>query len=138
MRFDSKEWVDLGSTGFSKGEASYLSLAFSKDGKPYLAYSDGGNYFKVSVMKFDSVFQESNYFSMYLFPNPATDKITIELSGKPMVRDLVIVNVQGQDILTQKSTEPITQIDISSLPAGIYFVRLTNDKTVAVGKIIKE
>ena len=75
---------------------------------------------------------------MYLFPNPATDKITIDLSGKTMVRDLVIVNVQGQDILTQKSTEPITQIDISSLPAGIYFVRLTNDKTVAVGKIIKE
>jgi len=30
------------------------------------------------------------------------------------------------------------QIDISNLPSGVYFVRLTNDNTVAVGKIIKD
>jgi len=48
------------------------------------------------------------------------------------------MNVNGQQLITRHITEPKTVIDISSLPSGVYFVRLTGDKTVEVGKIIKE
>jgi hypothetical protein len=48
------------------------------------------------------------------------------------------MNLNGQEVMQYKITESKTQIDITSLPSGVYFVRLTNDKTVQVGKIVKQ
>jgi hypothetical protein len=73
-----------------------------------------------------------------IYPNPSTDKITVELTGATLDGNLTIVNIEGQQLITRQITMTKTQIDISNLPSGIYFVRLTNDKTVEVGKIIKE
>jgi hypothetical protein len=44
----------------------------------------------------------------------------------------------GQEVLKQTIKNTKTQIDISSLSSGIYFVKLINDKQVEVRKIIKE
>ncbi|MFC5470863.1 S-layer homology domain-containing protein [Cohnella suwonensis] len=46
-------WQDLGSAGFSAGEAGYTSLYVATDGTPYVAYSDAGNSNKATVMKYD-------------------------------------------------------------------------------------
>ncbi len=71
------------------------------------------------------------------YPNPANDKITIETSPSPVISQLSIMNLDGQEVLTRQINQTKTQIDISSLPSGVYFVRVTNDKTVEVGKFIK-
>jgi hypothetical protein len=73
-----------------------------------------------------------------IYPNPATDKITIKILGKPAQSGLSIVNIEGQQLITRQITEPKTQINISTLPSGVYFVRLTNERTVEVGKFIKQ
>jgi hypothetical protein len=73
-----------------------------------------------------------------IFPNPAIDKITIETSGVVKESYLEIVNIEGQKLMTSQITQSQTQIDISSLPSGVYFVRLTNDKTVELGKFVKQ
>ena len=91
-------------------------------------------------MKYDSVMvgvkeQQESKFSLY--PNPATDKITIELSGMTQGGNLTIVDIEGQELMQQRITQPKTQMDISSLPSGVYFVRVTGERTVEVGKIIK-
>ncbi|XAH23490.1 IPTL-CTERM sorting domain-containing protein [Xylophilus sp. GW821-FHT01B05] len=44
-------WEAVGNTRFSAGTASYLSLAFGPDGKPYVAYQDAGNSYKATVMR---------------------------------------------------------------------------------------
>jgi hypothetical protein len=76
--------------------------------------------------------------TLNIYPNPLSEKITIELSGIPCTRQLSIMNLNGQEVMQYKITESKTQIDITSLPSGVYFVRLTNDKTVQVGKIVKQ
>jgi hypothetical protein len=48
------------------------------------------------------------------------------------------MNLNGEEVLTINLLKPKTQIDISALPGGVYFVRLTNDKTVEVGKFVKQ
>jgi hypothetical protein len=48
------------------------------------------------------------------------------------------MNLNGQEVLTRQITEPKTHVEISMLPSGVYFVRLTGERTVEVGKIIKE
>jgi len=46
-------WQNVGNPHFSAGEAIYTSLAISPSGQPYVAYYDGGNSGKATVMKFD-------------------------------------------------------------------------------------
>ena len=76
--------------------------------------------------------------SISIYPNPAIDKITIETSATPAVSQLSMMNLNGEEVLTCSLIKPKTQIDISNLPSGVYFVRLTNDKSVEVGKFIKK
>ncbi|MFH1161452.1 MAG: T9SS type A sorting domain-containing protein [bacterium] len=75
-------------------------------------------------------------FSIY--PNPAFTQITIETSAIPIDSKLSILNLNGQKLITRQITEPKTQLDISTLPNGVYIVHLTNDRTVEVRKIIKQ
>jgi hypothetical protein len=73
-----------------------------------------------------------------IYPNPAIDKITVEILGITKESQLSIINSTGQELISQQTIGPKTIIDISNLPSGVYFVRLTNDKTVEVGKFIKQ
>src|SRR5208283_5878007 len=68
-----------------------------------------------------------------VYPNPATDKMTIEIAEDQAPRRLSMMNLNGEEVLTRSLIKPKTQIDISNLPSDVYFVRVTNDKTVDVG-----
>lgn len=73
-----------------------------------------------------------------IFPNPAKEKITIstsELTGKTIV---TMYTINGKKVIEQQINNTDTQVVISSLPRGVYIVRLCNDKTVEAGKIIKQ
>ena len=136
------EWQCVGNADFSGDTIQYTSLAFSpSDSGPYVAYNDGADSFKVTVMKYDSVMvgiNKSKESKFSLYPNPATDKTTVELSLTPANSQLSMMNLNGQQLITHKIAEPRTQVDISSLPSGVYFVRLTREKTVQVGKFVKQ
>jgi len=141
MKFDGDKWVYVGSQGFSVATVQYTSLAFSPSGQPYVAYTDFGNGGKETVMKYDSVFvgiNEPQESRLSLYPNPATDKITVEISGVTEENNLAIVNIEGQELIRQKITGRTIQIDIRSLPPGIYFLKITWERMVQVEKIIKE
>ncbi len=141
MKFNGTNWVDVGNEGVSAGQAVNTSLAFNQSGLPYIAYGDYFNGHKATVMKYDSVMvgiNESKESKFSLYPNPVTDEITIEIAEDQTPSHLSIVNVNGEDILTRSLIKTKTQIDISNLSSGVYFVRLTGEKSVAVGKFIKQ
>jgi hypothetical protein len=76
--------------------------------------------------------------SLKIYPSPASSLITIETAENPVIGRLSILNLTGQELFSKKVFEKKTVIDISSLQSGAYIVRLTNNKTVEVGKILKE
>ena len=47
------KWRNVGNAGFSAGAASYTTLNFGPDGLPYVAYEDGGNGNKATMMKYN-------------------------------------------------------------------------------------
>jgi len=73
--------------------------------------------------------------SITVYPNPSSDKITFET---PVEGYLSILNLNSQELITRQITEPKTQIDISTLPNGVYVVKLVGEKGVQVGKFIKQ
>jgi photosystem II stability/assembly factor-like uncharacterized protein len=70
-----------------------------------------------------------------IYPNPTSAIITIETLANG---SLSILNISGQQLLQQEITEPITTIDVSTLPSGVYVVKVVGDKGVQVGKIVKQ
>jgi hypothetical protein len=72
-----------------------------------------------------------------VFPNPSSGKITIEIKEPQHQSQLSIFNLDGQELIKHKITEPATKINISYLPEGIYLLRLTNKSEVKMFKVIK-
>ncbi len=107
----------------------FLTNTSAGVGDIFLAKSGSGN---VGVDKIN------NSYNISISPNPATETITIEVPTTSQHIQLSILNFEGQKLLIHQITEHKTQIDISSLPKGVYFVRITNDRMVEVGKFIKQ
>ncbi len=76
--------------------------------------------------------------SIIIYPNPTKTQITVELQKAEKNCTFSIYNVNGQEVFKQKINERKTQIDISSLASGVYFVKLFLNKIVEMQKIIKE
>ena len=80
----------------------------------------------------------ANSYIFSIYPNPTSDFITIGTSSIPTNGQLSILTPNGKEIISQHVSGVKPVIDISKLSSGVYFVRLTNDKTVEVGKFIKQ
>ena len=92
-------------------------------------------------MKYDSVYvgmSEPRTLTFSVYPNPATNRISIVTSSVSFTGQLSITNLNGRELITQPISEPKTVIDISDLPAGVYIVKLTNNKTVEVWKFVRQ
>ena len=78
--------------------------------------------------------------ALTLSPNPAISTVTLRLADpQDEIRQITVANMQGQVMLSLavNATTPYP-LDISSLPAGIYVVRvLTASGKVAEGKLVK-
>jgi hypothetical protein len=70
-------------------------------------------------------------------PNPSKDKVTISLPGINNNTQLSIFNVNGEKVIEKPLNDNETQIDISALPRGVYFMRLQDDYIITMKKIIK-
>ena len=73
-----------------------------------------------------------------IYPNPSFEKVTVETIGMPSTGLLSILNLIGQELIRQQVSASKTVVDIKSLPNGDYFIKVTNERTVQVGKLIKE
>jgi hypothetical protein len=82
--------------------------------------------------------EPTNTFGLSIYPNPAADKISIQTSGTAYNSNLSIRNLNGQQLMQQEITDPTTTIDVSTLPSGIYLVKVIGENGVQVGKFVKQ
>ncbi len=87
-----------------------------------------------------SINQIEKRSTLNISPNPANDilKITYQCDGfnKDVLAQIFNINMQVVKIIHLKNST--TQINISALPSGIYFIQLTNSKHNLTTKFIKE
>ena len=68
-----------------------------------------------------------NNNSVKLFPNPADEKLRIEMTNS-VIEKISIIDVSGRIILERKLAETTAIIDVQQLPNGLYLVELTNQQ----------
>ncbi len=78
-----------------------------------------------------------------IFPNPASDKIQLELNTKyngEKIQRVRIYDISGKEVLTKNlnATDVNVEIPITQLSSAAYLITIETDKSFAVQKFLKE
>jgi hypothetical protein len=136
----SKNGIDFTAVGIVDGAGnSQSTLNYqTTDPSPY----NGISYYRLKQTDFDgtvsySKIEELNFNenkNITVYPNPCTGIFNIQ--GLNAETEISIQNPLGQVILIKKVFSDSSEIDLSSQPSGVYFVRVSNGDTSAISKII--
>jgi hypothetical protein len=127
-----------GASGNTNGPA--LSAEFStplgvfldNNGDLFVTEYDGNKVRKVSSVALNSSEFQANNLKFNLYPNPASEMITIEMDSE--VKTVEIYSIHGQKVQTSNTKSVV----LNKLAAGIYFVKvedvngLTNTKKLVI------
>lgn len=72
-----------------------------------------------------------------VFPNPADDRITIDCAEEKG-SEVSVYNMLGDLLLQCKLNNHLNDIDISTLPAGMYVMKITGEDFTVLKKLIVE
>lgn len=146
----------LALSSYSEGYQFNITDWFG-DGKKYLAFSlvlndtavygwirvevTGYDYMKVCEYAFNkkvylSVNENSEKGLMRLYPNPATDLVSIEINDNKQ-SELNLIDITGKTVV-QKTFYKKTRFDVKGLVKGVYVVQVKTGSEVISRKIIVE
>lgn len=143
QKFDGQNWLYVGSQAFTE-IAGEQSLALNPDGVPYVAYADASLNDQVNVKKFKksttAVHSEPIAdYDLVLYPNPTSGNLIIRTKSADSYQ---VLNAFGQ-ILTRgklsSSTDQshsTTQIDLSGLNDGMYFICIKGNAGIQTSKLM--
>ncbi len=102
-------------------------------GKTPIISTFGGNLYRYEGDFFDfgiSV-EETQPINTSIFPNPSSDKISLDLGGVA-VADLVVYDILGNEIISIPNYTNKSEIDISNLSIGTYTIQIqTNTGSIS-------
>jgi len=88
-----------------------------------------------TIINTDDVFEPNR-----VFPNPADDVTTIEIAeyNQTAENEIEIINIAGQTIIELETNEEVTTIDVSTLPPGMYILKVNNGINIKTNKLMIE
>lgn len=120
------------------------NLTILKEGKVTLMVSQTGNQnFEATASSFEIVVIQPvsapiyRGISAHLFPNPASDKVQLSISGEfdyPI--QLHLINSLGELQMTLEMRKPFVTIDVHRIPPGVYFLVIQSECINQVEKLV--
>ena len=84
-----------------------------------------------------SITEAEDFVHIGMAPNPASSQVTLNVSGLTGKVNCSIIDMSGREIYASSFNAGSEQvINLSGVPAGAYFVRITNDTISKVEKLI--
>ena len=74
--------------------------------------------------------------SFDIYPNPVSDKLTIEASEA--IDNIEVFNIAGAMVFSQKNCTEKVEINTTYIPAGTYVIRMTTQGTTEVRRFVKK
>ncbi|MEM8906447.1 MAG: M36 family metallopeptidase [Bacteroidota bacterium] len=122
------------------------------NGEACISYDGGGNPACVEAADGGTIIQSqiststtdlAQDFSLTLFPNPADQQLTVQLTGEQAARlQISLVALDGRTLLERDwrhdgGTQQLA-LNVSQIAAGMYFVKVQRNDAVTVQKVIIE
>ncbi len=133
---ETQDWIQVGVDLFSyKDDKIHIEFEFTGIGD---FHSDMAiDLVEVTVCDTVlSVDEEGVIEGFSIYPNPATD--ILNFKAKDYIDEISIYNLLGQEILRTQPRELQTQIDISSLPTGMYIVKTQIGEQLGTYRVVKQ
>ncbi|MCB9352755.1 MAG: T9SS type A sorting domain-containing protein [Lewinellaceae bacterium] len=140
IQYDGMEWVEVyrheGLT--SPGGAFHPTLLVQGD-QLIVIYNDENNVYKGTVGPITSTQAVKQGPAFAIYPNPARDRITVELAASSPSMAFRIVDASGREVsrLAIEDSSNRRVLDISALPAGLYWVLPDKGMSFRPGKFVK-
>ncbi len=110
----------------------------------HLTPSNGANFYRLAVEDLDGSIAHSNVVkvmvnankSIKIYPNPASQNVTIELANEPKDGIFYILDVYGRTVMTNKLTKVgKNTFDLNDVVSGTYFVKVSIDGKSEIFKL---
>jgi hypothetical protein len=130
---------DLGMHMFTYGQRDRMRVLFAEGGFRYpLLSSNALSGTPVTTGTAGGVVSPSNAMSLQFYPNPSAGAILVKMNDPARIGSVLeVYNQMGQRVLTQTVTELSFQMNLSSLPGGVYFARLQDSHRTDSYKLVK-
>ena len=80
---------------------------------------------------------ENGKTSIIVYPNPTADNVTLTIDGDATT--VSVYNMMGARVSTQSVSYGANTVNMSSMPAGVYFLRITNgNEAVGTVKVVRQ
>ena len=141
-------WTALTDTFTAAGGEQYLIIGnFNSDGNSDTIFVGGPNYnpaahyfvddVSLTLLSGAGVGENNNASnSLTLSPNPTSG--IFNLQSEAEIKEVEIYNCIGEVVASWKVGKLKVDVDLSSQPKGIYFVRAVTDKGTVTGKVVVE
>jgi len=108
------------------------------NGYPYASYIS--SFSNMDVIESSGINENSLNNDVEFYPNPVTEEIIISIPANllPESTKLCVYDIIGNKILQSFLTKEKTELNLSSLAKGIYFLKVENEMGVAMKKFVKE
>ncbi len=141
-RWDNSTWHSVG-LGLDIDVGGFFITLAVYNGELYgggAFVGDYNGYHLVNIAKYgliNTIAEELEESEFSLYPNPATDQLTITSSKN--IQSLEVTNVLGEIIFTQNysTLKTSTEISVAELSSGIYFLRVQSKDGWSVSKFVK-
>lgn len=143
---DNKNWTVLGQVK-GNGNATSLSKYKFTDNLSTVNPAAKVVYYRLKQVDFDGKFEilptrvlqlNDEAADLEMYPNPAKDYVTLQVSGATEWQ-YKVYNTNGTVVLASEVINNNTvQVDMNSLPKGIYFIKVEMNKQVFVKKLVVE
>jgi ligand-binding sensor domain-containing protein len=138
-KYDGTNWTTFTVLNSGLPDCFVLSLSIDSSGTKWIGTWNGGlGVYNENGIPFSIRENIISGANVKVFPNPVYDYLTVELLSNTTISLVEIINMQGSLVKSQKISKNKNTIDVSDLSGGIYFVKVTNEKTVQLGKVIKQ
>jgi len=124
------QWLDCNAAyAIIPGETNQVFTA-TADGSYAVELTNGSGCVDTSVCAVVSGigFSEIETVEIQIFPNPAEDKIQINLDENFAKMDVVIFDMTGRAVHCSTQTSTLFELDITHLNSGVYLLQINADE----------
>lgn len=143
-----EEWRRYVEGKEKKNEERLVSARFQRDGSYLLAGTSadqlGGENWKVVTLGGKALEDLAEHRDLRIYPNPVKDYCYVEIeagvleNGSVGELEIVLTDMSGRQVQTLRTNNPITKINTSKLPQGVYVVTAKTQNKKLTAKIVKE